>query len=167
MIKENSLAIFTQDESGKIVCTLKIDYKDFDISLDDYFNGTDEITPQEYELIYKKVVEACNLNNEGYTIDCWGGRYTVQKFSDLEKIHYNKMSSKEKKEYDTQKSQNELKNTVNDNKYLLQIEDYKIIKCMEAFLTNSPMPYNIEELKTKRDKMREIINQLENSNEIL
>lgn len=37
--------------------------------------------------------------------------------------------------------------------------DYKVIKCMEAFLCGEPMPYDIVDLHAKRQVLRDIINQ--------
>ena len=36
--------------------------------------------------------------------------------------------------------------------------DYKIIKCMEAYLCGEPLPYDIIELHKERDAEREIVN---------
>lgn len=39
--------------------------------------------------------------------------------------------------------------------------DYKIIKCMEAFLCGDPLPYDIVALHAERQSLRDIINNLE------
>lgn len=36
--------------------------------------------------------------------------------------------------------------------------DYKVIKCMEAFLCGEPLPYDITALHAERQALREIIN---------
>ena len=36
--------------------------------------------------------------------------------------------------------------------------DYKVIKCMEAFLCGEPLPYDIAALHAERQALREIIN---------
>ena len=46
----------------------------------------------------------------------------------------------------------------------LASSDYKIIKCMEAFLCKEPLPYNIEELHEFRNSQRAEINNLTASN---
>lgn len=38
--------------------------------------------------------------------------------------------------------------------------DYKIIKCMEAFLCKEPLPYDIETLHSERNAQRAAINEL-------
>lgn len=43
----------------------------------------------------------------------------------------------------------------------LQNSDYKIIKCMEAFLCQEELPYNIKELHEQRNNYRNKINQYE------
>ena len=45
----------------------------------------------------------------------------------------------------------------------LAASDYKIIKCAECNLANLPVPYNIEELHTERQLLRDAINELEES----
>lgn len=37
--------------------------------------------------------------------------------------------------------------------------DYKVIKCMEAFLCGEPLPYDIAALHAERQMLRDIINQ--------
>lgn len=39
--------------------------------------------------------------------------------------------------------------------------DYKVIKCMEAFLCGEPMPYDISLLHAERQALRNIINNAE------
>ncbi|MBR4856011.1 MAG: hypothetical protein IKU94_05235 [Bacteroidaceae bacterium] len=39
--------------------------------------------------------------------------------------------------------------------------DYKVIKCMEAYLCGEPLPYDIAELHKERDAQRLTINELE------
>lgn len=46
-------------------------------------------------------------------------------------------------------------------KQKLSATDYKVIKCIECFITNREMPYNVEELHTERQAVRDKINQLE------
>ena len=41
--------------------------------------------------------------------------------------------------------------------------DYKIIKCSEAQLVGDELPYNVAELHTERQALRDRINQLEAS----
>lgn len=40
--------------------------------------------------------------------------------------------------------------------------DYKVIKCMEAFLCGEPLPYDIVALHSERQELRDIINKAEN-----
>lgn len=46
-------------------------------------------------------------------------------------------------------------------KYLLEKEDYKVIKCAEAMLMGEDMPYDTGELIAKRNEIRAEINALE------
>jgi hypothetical protein len=50
---------------------------------------------------------------------------------------------------------------VKEIKQQLNLSDYKIIKCYEAQLTESDMPYNLQELLTQRKSWRDEINSLE------
>ena len=42
-----------------------------------------------------------------------------------------------------------------------EIGDYKIIKCMECKALNLPMPYDLEDLRRKRQAVRDKINALQ------
>lgn len=44
----------------------------------------------------------------------------------------------------------------------LAASDYKIIKCMEAYLCGEELPYDIEALHIERNNQRKTINSLEN-----
>lgn len=45
--------------------------------------------------------------------------------------------------------------------------DYKVIKCMEAYLSNDDLPYDITSLHDERNELRRQINELEHENENL
>ena len=44
-------------------------------------------------------------------------------------------------------------------------EDYKVIKCMEAYLRGLPLPYDIDVLGAARDAVRDQINKIEEEEE--
>lgn len=50
---------------------------------------------------------------------------------------------------------------VRSTKRSLESTDYKVIKCMEAFLTGQDLPYDIAELHREREEQRRIINENE------
>lgn len=52
---------------------------------------------------------------------------------------------------------------ISDLKNQLSSTDYKIIKCSECQLVGEPMPYNVIELHTERQFIRDLINELEES----
>lgn len=56
---------------------------------------------------------------------------------------------------------NEKNSEIIDLKDNLCSSDYKIIKCMEAFLCNEELPYNINDLHIERNNLRAKINNLE------
>lgn len=43
----------------------------------------------------------------------------------------------------------------------LSATDYKVIKCYEYFLAGLELPYNVEELHTEREAIREQIREVE------
>lgn len=43
----------------------------------------------------------------------------------------------------------------------LEAEDYKIIKCAEAFMQSKPLPYDIAKLSAERDVLREEVSAIE------
>lgn len=51
------------------------------------------------------------------------------------------------------------------HKDALAAEDYKVIKCMEAYLRGLPLPYDINALGEARDNIRDVINELERGSE--
>lgn len=52
-------------------------------------------------------------------------------------------------------------NKIADLKQQLTDSDYKVIKCYEASLTGEEQPYDIKELHTKRQSLRQQINELQ------
>ena len=105
--KHTELADFSFDENGQLVCLLNIDFRDFDIDIESYLHGDDNYSEKEYEAIYFEVLKQCNESSE-YSIDCFQGRYTVRKSSEVEKIRYAAMSEEEKAEHDKQKTRYDL-----------------------------------------------------------
>ena len=55
----------------------------------------------------------------------------------------------------------EITTQIDSLKAQLSATDYKIIKCSEAQLVGEELPYNIEELHTERQAIRNQINELE------
>lgn len=55
----------------------------------------------------------------------------------------------------------QVRKEINSAKRELGATDYKVIKCMEAFLCGEALPYDIAELHQSRDEQRRRINELE------
>lgn len=55
----------------------------------------------------------------------------------------------------------EAENAAADARVSLSDSDYKIIKCMEAYLCGESLPYDINQLHAERDAQRRIINENE------
>ena len=55
----------------------------------------------------------------------------------------------------------QVRREINSAKRVLDATDYKVIKCMEAFLFGEALPYDIAELHQARNEQRAIINELE------
>ena len=52
----------------------------------------------------------------------------------------------------------EAENKASEARGFLADTDYKVIKCMEAYLCGEALPYDINELHAERDERRRIIN---------
>lgn len=146
----NKIAKFTE-ENEEIKWKLKIDPKDFDVSLEDYFfkknHPEDEYADWIdwfYESVCKEVITWCGKGEE-YTLDCWQDRYTVRKISELEQIHYDSLSEDEKKAYDERKLQEKI-----DNKRFER--DNLLVTVVDPVVTN---PLRWEELdEAQKSKYR-------------
>ena len=55
-----------------------------------------------------------------------------------------------------------INNEINELKVQLEATDYKVIKCYEYGAVGIEMPYNVEELHSERQTIRDIINEKEN-----
>lgn len=62
---------------------------------------------------------------------------------------------------DEQNARQEAENAAADARVSLADSDYKIIKCMEAYLCGEALPYDIVSLHKERNEQRELINDLE------
>lgn len=76
--RHTGLADFTLDGNGKLECSLNIDFREFEVSFNSYFNGDDELSAEEYEAVYREVARACSESGE-YTILSDGQKYAVHK----------------------------------------------------------------------------------------
>lgn len=148
IIKETKYAKFIQLDDGSIGCALTIDFRDFDVGVDEYLHGTDEISEDEYASIYVAVAQACNESGE-YTIDCFNNRYTVRKVSDIEQIHYDAMSDEEKAEHDLKKT-----------RYDLEVE---LTKCENEL---KELDYIGVKIATGRATIENYVNEIQRMNEL-
>ena len=71
------------------------DWKSFDVSFENWHNGDENFTSNEYKKLFKYASGKCNENGE-YTIDCYNGRYTVRTKAEAEQLRSDAMSAKEK-----------------------------------------------------------------------
>lgn len=62
---------------------------------------------------------------------------------------------------DEQNARQEAENAAADARVSLTDSDYKIIKCMEAYLCGEALPYDIVSLHKERNEQRALINDLE------
>ena len=62
---------------------------------------------------------------------------------------------------DEQDARQEAENAAADARVSLSDSDYKVIKCMEAYLCGETLPYEIRELHREREETRRIINEYE------
>lgn len=54
---------------------------------------------------------------------------------------------------------NQYESTILDYQLKLKSEDYKIIKCAEAKVKDLEMPYDVDELISRRNNYRKLINE--------
>lgn len=82
-------------ETKKQIPPKTYDWKSFDVSFENWSNGDDYFTSNEYEKLYQYVAEKCNESGE-YIIDCLNGRYTVRTKAEAEQLRSNAISADEK-----------------------------------------------------------------------
>lgn len=63
--------------------------------------------------------------------------------------------------YEKKQDLQQIRQNIENLKNELKNGDYKVIKCYEASLTKQEMPYNIQELHSQRQLLRQKINELE------
>lgn len=63
--------------------------------------------------------------------------------------------------YEKKRDRQQIKKNIENLKNELKDGDYKVIKCYEASLAKQEMPYNIQELHSQRQSLRQKINELE------
>lgn len=155
IIKHTSLADFSLDEYGQLACSLNINFTEFDVDVQQYLKGDDEITEQEYELIYKTVDKKCHESEE-YMIDCFNDRYTVRKISEIEQIHYEAMSDEEKSKYDEQKIRQALEIELAKCERELQSLDYIGVKIATGRATKEEYAEQIARMNELADRINEL-----------
>lgn len=64
-------------------------------------------------------------------------------------------------EYEVVPDKQMFRNQIKEKKALLDSTDYQIIKCYEASLVGAEMPYDVQELHSTRQVLRDEINELE------
>lgn len=155
ILKETKYAKFIQLEDGAIGCILTSDFRDFDVDVNEYLHGTDEISENEYESIYMAVAEKCNESGE-YTIDCFKGRYTVRKISEIEQIHYEAMSEEEKAEHDLNQTRYDLEVKLTKCENELKKLDYIGVKIATGRATIEEYSEQIAYMNTLAEQINDI-----------
>lgn len=159
--KHTEWADFDTPEGRLTVVKLNKDFTEFDVSFDDYFNGSDELNADEWQKVYTACAIACNKNGGEYTIDCWKNRYTVRKVADIEKIHYESMTDEEKAKYDADKRKNALENEKSALNGKLRSMDYIGVKIATGRATVEEYAEQIEKMKSYAQRINEIDKELE------
>lgn len=70
------LADFNIDNVGHLTCSLNIDFRNFEVPFNSYFNGDDELSAEEYEAVYREITRVCGQSGE-YTIRPDAEKYAV------------------------------------------------------------------------------------------
>ena len=113
---------------------LNIDPKDFDISKNSYFNGDEDHTAREYEIIFREVAQWCNSN--GYLIDDWNERYTTRTPANAELIRYNALTPEEKAKKDKDMHNMLIQQQIDELQRQLNENDYKQLKYIRGEYTD-------------------------------
>lgn len=123
------------------------DWNNFRVSINDYMNGTNEITPEEFEKIFFEVSKLCG---DDYVIATIKNEYRVIKKSEYKEILLSNQTDEEKKQQKIYNINSEI-DMLND---CLKNTDWYIIREKE---TKKAIPENI---KKEREKAREQISKL-------
>lgn len=150
------LANFKLDESGRTICTLDVDFKDFDVSHEAYFNGDENHTADEYRRILLEVVKQCNADGN-YIVDCYKNRYTVRLESDVKAVRLADMTEDERKQHDIDDLKAKHAKRISELKQKLRDTDYNILKVVEGVAKITDIP----EIIAERQAWRKEINELE------
>lgn len=123
------------------------DWNNFRVSINDFMNGTNEITPEEFEKIFFEVSKLCG---DDYVIATIKNEYRVIKKSEYKEILLSNQTDEEKKQQKIYNINSEI-DMLND---YLKNTDWYIIREKE---TQKAIPENI---KKEREKAREQISKL-------
>lgn len=120
-----------------------------------YWDAEKEVMKERVVSVEEQLLE---LGNEWKPVDFIDGSKLVSE-DDSFSIHPVPYDNGDRISYRYDKVFNNAK--IKDLIYDLSSEDYKIIKCYEASLIGSELPYDIHELHEKRQKLRDKINTLQ------
>lgn len=107
-------------------------------------NGERHCKPASQIVVIKDGYQHFNPSEEMLIEDGWA----------LEDVVIEEISEKEI-------TDNEIMEDIDILKDALAASDYKVIKCIEAYLCGEEMPYDVQELHEERNSFRERINMLE------
>ena len=107
-------------------------------------NGRIEVEPRNAIVVIKDGRQILNPSEEDVLTDGW-----------VEYIPY----TPTKEELEKRRKRDEIEQYKN----MLSESDYRVIKCMEAYLCGEELPYDIHALHSDRNAQRETINSLEES----
>ena len=99
----------------------------------------ESLPPYEYDSLKQ---QSCKLVDDNWVLD---------------EEHYNQLVS----EFEAKKTEQQKQMKIAQLQQQLNDTDYKIIKCQEYSLAGLELPYNIEELHTQRQSIRDQINELQ------
>lgn len=152
------IAEFNNSENPELI-KLLINPKKFDISKHSYFNGDEDHTAKEYEIIFREVAQWCNSN--GYLIDDWNERYTTRTPADAEKIRYNALTPEEKEQKDKETHNALVQARIDEIQAELNANDYKQMKYIRGEYTDEEWEeikaWFQEKAKTISDLRKQII----------
>lgn len=103
-----------------------------------------EVKPRNRIVIYKETKQYINPRHEMLLEEGWLPYVEPE------------VSAEEEERINLEAEVEELKNKLSST-------DYKVIKCMEAMMVGGEMPYDMAELHAERQRLRDRVNEIEDS----
>ena len=115
----------------------------------------------ENGILYTKEFEKCDVPAGYKPVEAFDHSKTQSEDGYIIEVVPYDVGDKIVYKYEKRFDRKKLKTEIASLKEELSDGDYRVIKCYEASLANKPLPYNIDDIYTERQKIRDRINELE------